>query len=128
MNERNEAEGFANYNFQDINIKVNSRVGQRNQFFLSLYRGGDLFEDNRKRNFTLDLSDIEEKFGQNASWGNTIGSFRWNHIIGNRIFSNSTFTFSRYDFNAQSFIGFTEEVIDSIYIEEFDVNQVTSKN
>jgi outer membrane receptor for ferrienterochelin and colicin len=44
--------------------------------------------------------DMNEEFSSKAAsgWGNTIGAFRWNYVINNTLFSNTTFTYSNYDF------------------------------
>ncbi len=34
-------------------------------------------------------------------WGNAIGSFRWNYIIGRKLFSNTTLTYSNYNFGIE---------------------------
>ena len=42
----------------------------------------------------------KEEFGLN--WGNTIAALRWNHLFGQKLFSNFTATYSRYNFNLYS--------------------------
>ena len=38
---------------------------------------------------------------QNLDWGNTIGSLRWNHLISDRLFANTTLTFSKFWFKTR---------------------------
>ncbi len=69
--------------FYDLNLKANYQIDARNSVFLSGYFGED----------RLGYSDLF-KFG----WGNATASLRWNHILHNRLFSNSTFVYSDYDY------------------------------
>lgn len=69
--------------FYDLNAKLNYRINQKNRLFLSGYFGRD----------KLGLGDI---FG--IDWGNTTGTLRWNHIVNDRLFSNTSFIYSKYDY------------------------------
>lgn len=35
-------------------------------------------------------------------WGNTIAALRWNYIFNNKLFSNSTISYNKYQFNLTS--------------------------
>lgn len=67
--------------FYDATLKVNWNLNSKNRFFLSSYYGRDV---------------IDIGFGFN--WGNTTTSFRWNHIFGEKLFSNFTAIYSNYDY------------------------------
>lgn len=69
--------------FYDLNAKLNYRINQKNRLFLSGYFGRD----------KLGLGDI---FG--IDWGNTTGTLRWNHIVNDKMFSNTSFIYSKYDY------------------------------
>lgn len=69
--------------FYDLNAKVNYRINQKNRVFLSGYFGRD----------KLGLGDA---FG--IDWGNATGTARWNHIINEKLFSNTSVIFSSYDY------------------------------
>lgn len=69
--------------FYDLNAKVNYRINQKNRVFLSGYFGRD----------KLGLGDA---FG--IDWGNATGTARWNHIINEKLFSNTSFIYSSYDY------------------------------
>jgi CarboxypepD_reg-like domain/TonB-dependent Receptor Plug Domain len=69
--------------FYDLNAKLNYRINQKNRLFLSGYFGRD----------KLGLGDI---FG--IDWGNTTGTLRWNHIVNDKLFSNTSFIYSKYDY------------------------------
>jgi len=68
--------------FYDLNVKLNHRQNDRNRFFISGYSGRDIF----KNDFA--------QFG----FGNQTLSFRWNHLINDKLFINSTAIFSSYDY------------------------------
>ena len=80
-------------NFYDLNLKTNYNLNGSNQLFLSGYFGRDAFE-------------LGESF--NSSYGNLSGNLRWNHIFNDRLFSNLSLIYSKYDYNL------------GIVIEEFD--------
>jgi hypothetical protein len=69
--------------FYDLNAKVNYKINQRNRIFLSGYFGRD----------KLGLGDA---FG--IDWGNATGTIRWNHILSEKMFSNTSVIYSSYDY------------------------------
>lgn len=69
--------------FYDMNAKANYTINEKNRIFLSGYFGRDVFG----------FSDF---FGLN--WGNTTGTVRWNHLFSEKLFSNTSFFFSDYDY------------------------------
>ena len=69
--------------FYDLNAKLNYRINPKNRLFLSGYFGRD----------KLGLGDI---FG--IDWGNTTGTLRWNHLVNDKLFSNTSFIYSKYDY------------------------------
>lgn len=70
-------------NFYDINAKVNWKHNNNNRFFLAFYAGRDNFD------FSDDFS---------FSWGNATGTFRWNHLFNDRLFSNTSLILSNFDY------------------------------
>ncbi|MEO7176139.1 MAG: TonB-dependent receptor [Saprospiraceae bacterium] len=81
-----ESTPIPNYNFYDLNAKLNFQLGEKDRLFFSGYLGQDVFkfEDNA---FDFDFN-----------WGNTTATARWNHIFSNKLFSNTTATFSDYQY------------------------------
>ncbi len=67
--------------FYDLNAKVNYSLGGRDRIFLSGYFGRDNFS-------------YPNIFGFN--WGNATGTLRWNHIFGDKFFSNTSLIYSDY--------------------------------
>ncbi len=94
--------------FQDLNLKVNYRLNERNTFYLSGYLGND-------RN--------QAGFDAVRNWGNRALTFRWNHTFSPRIFSHFSLLGSEYDYRisnpveAGSFIGTARNINYSLKID-----------
>ncbi len=69
--------------FYDLNTKVNYKFSDKSQLFLSGYFGRDV----------LGLQNV---FGLN--WGNATTTARYNHVINDRLFSNTILAYSNFDF------------------------------
>lgn len=76
------------YNFYDVNAKINHIISPKDRLFLSFYSGGDKVLSRQKS-----LGDINKMI---LEWGNILGSFRWNHLYGDKLFSNLTLYSTRY--------------------------------
>ncbi len=68
--------------FYDLNLKANYRLSDRDQLFVSSYLGRDA---NGNKSFSF-------------NWGNATTTVRWNHLISDRLFSNTTAIFSDFDY------------------------------
>lgn len=73
--------------FYDLNLKTNYQINEKNKLYLSAYLGNDSFR-------------LAELF--NNSYGNISGNLRWNHIFNDKLFSNLSLIFSRYDYNLET--------------------------
>ena len=69
--------------FYDLNAKTNYRFSSKDRIFLSGYFGRDKFS-------------FADNFG--LSWGNATATFRWNHVINNKLFSNTSVIYSNFDY------------------------------
>ena len=69
--------------FYDLNAKANYQLGEKDRIYLSGYFGRD--------DFLLD-----NQFG--FDWGNQTGTLRWNHIFSDKLFSNTSFIYSKFDY------------------------------
>lgn len=69
--------------FYDLNLKANYQINENNRIYLSGYFGRDV----------LGLGDTF-----NTDWGNTTATLRWNSIISSKLFSNTSFICSNYDY------------------------------
>jgi len=80
------------YYFYDLNTKLNYRFSDKNRLFLSGYFGRDVFS----------FKNASDGFYIKIPWGNATGSMRWNHLFSNKLFLNTTATFSDYRFDFQA--------------------------
>ena len=89
--------------FYDLNAKINHKFSDKDRLYLSAYLGDDVF----KTTFTEDLRELGG-FSTTAGldWGNVTSAMRWNRMWSNKLFSNTTVTYSRYKFNTA--FGFEE--------------------
>ena len=97
--------GGTSYFFYDVNAKLNWQISQKDRLYLSGYIGKDVFN----------FSDKASHFGANVIWGNSIACLRWNHLFNSKLFSNTTVSYTNYDFSfaaAQS--GFELKLVSGI--------------
>jgi len=71
-------------NFYDLNFKTNYRFNPKNRIFLSGYYGNDNM-------------DFGSSFKN--SYGNLSSNLRWNHVFSNKLFSNLSLIYSKYNYN-----------------------------
>lgn len=69
--------------FYDFNAKANYRLSDKDRLFISGYFGRDVFK-------------FDDAFG--IQWGNATATVRWNHIFSQKLFLNTTFIFSNFDY------------------------------
>ncbi len=84
----------AGYFFHDVNAKINHRFSDKDRVYLSFYTGQDKAFSRLNKDDGNDVSHENFKL----TWGNITGAMRWNHIINNKLFANTTLTYSRYRF------------------------------
>lgn len=78
--------------FYDLNTKLNYRINENNNLFLSGYFGRDVF-------------GIANSFEN--TYGNSVLNFRWNHLFSNKLFSNLSLIYSDYYYGLElDFVGF----------------------
>lgn len=96
--------------FYDLNLKANYQFGEKDRIFLSGYFGRDNFGLNRSnRNVGID-------------WGNGTGTLRWNHLFSDKLFLNSSFIYTNYNYRITLGAGDTEFQIKS-GIEDFSIKE-----
>lgn len=93
--------------FYDLNIKANYQLTQKDRLFLSGYFGRDVFG----------FSDV---FG--FDWGNATGTIRWNHIISNKLFSNTSMIFSNYNYRIKLLFD-NEDITITSAIQDWNLKQ-----
>ena len=71
-------------NFYDLNVKTNYEIDKKNKLYLSGYFGRDIF-------------NISDAF--KIDYGNLSGNLRWNHLFNDKLFSNLSLVYSKYDYS-----------------------------
>lgn len=105
----------AGYYFYDLNVKVSHKFSDRDRLYLSFYSGDDGVYARMKDRYSTYESEMRMKW----DWGNLIGALRWNHMITNKLFMNSTVTYTQYRFNMDA--GVSEENFDDSYRYDVDM-------
>ncbi|MGM0375947.1 MAG: TonB-dependent receptor [Bacteroidota bacterium] len=72
--------------FYDLNTKLNYKINDNNRVFLSGYFGNDAY-------------GYDDQMGMN--WGNATFTARWNHLFTDRLFSNLTLLYSKYNYQVE---------------------------
>jgi hypothetical protein len=70
--------------FYDLNAKMNYKISKKDRIYVSGYFGRDVL-------------GVGESFG--IDWGNATGTLRWNRIVNEKLFSNTSVIYSAYDYN-----------------------------
>jgi hypothetical protein len=83
LNFSEEQKGNTAY-FYDLNLKAGYSLSKKDKVYFSGYLGQDIFK-------------FENAF--NNTYGNTSLNVRWNHIFSNKLFSNLSLIYSKYDYN-----------------------------
>ena len=100
--------------FYDLNTKINYKLNQNNNLFLSGYFGRDVF-------------DINKQFIN--TYGNSVLNLRWNHLFNDKLFSNASFIYSDYYYGLTlDFIGFNWESGIKNYNFKYDFKHYLSDN
>ena len=84
--------------FYDLNMKANYKIDAKNKLFVSGYFGKD----------ELGLKDLGE-----IDWGNKTGTIRWNRIVSNRLFLNTSLIFSDFNYTVKAKNGDNNVAINS---------------
>ena len=110
----NDEEGEIGYFFFDINAKLHHRLSDKDQLFLSYYIGEDDFEDYSA--YIIDDVDFfsDNEFEQTLDWGNEIAAFRWNHLFSEQLFSNTTFTYSKYRYGSENYSYYYDDFLGEV--------------
>ncbi len=90
------------YYFYDLNAKINHKINDKHHLYLSGYFGQDkaAFKTNYGGGDNFNSYSTKDETG--IKWGNAIAAIRWNYKIRPKLFTNTTFTYSKYLFNIYS--------------------------
>ena len=93
--------------FYDFNAKANYKVDDKNRIYFSGYFGRDEL-------------GLGTSFGIN--WGNKTGTIRWNRVISNKLFLNTSFIYSDYNYDVNLKNGETKFNVNS-NIKDVNIKQ-----
>ncbi len=93
--------------FYDVNLKANYMLGKKDRIYLSGYFGRDILG-----------------FGETFStdWGNKTGTLRWNHILNDKLFSNTSLIYSDYSYKIKIKSG-TDKFVITSQIQDVNLKQ-----
>ncbi|MBC7827820.1 MAG: TonB-dependent receptor [Chitinophagaceae bacterium] len=74
------------YKFYDINAKINFELGSKDHLFISFFKGNDKAGYNNPNSLNY-ITDF----------GNSTATVRWNHLLGSKVFSNTSFIYNDYN-------------------------------
>ncbi len=92
------ARGFKSkrdYYFGDANLKYNYKLSNKDRIYFSGFYSRDLLKLVEREN---DETIGVQKFDDQEGWNNAFGSFRWNHLFNDKLFSNTTLYYSSYNY------------------------------
>ena len=111
-------DGNIGYFFYDLNAKVNYKLSDKDKLYLSAYTGDDKFYVDIKETFGENTDRIQTELG----WGNFTSALRWNHLWTNKLFSNVTATYTRYNFGTLLGTEFSSNISGQEESEAFSIS------
>ena len=104
--------------FYDLNMKANYELSDKDRLYISGYFGRDV----------LGLSELFK-----INWGNATATLRWNHLINEKMFVNTSLVFSDFDYGfdikfAENASFGLDQSINDIYIKSDWTNYVSPKS
>lgn len=100
--------------FYDLNTKLNYKINDRNNLYLSGYFGRDVFAINKSFSNT---------------YGNSTLNLRWNHLFSDKLFSNLSVIYSDYYYGLDlDFVGFNWDSGIKNYNIKYDFKHYISDN
>ena len=85
--------------FYDLNAKINHKLSKKDRIYLSAYTGKDKLGVNFSESFVDQITNEQSSLNFELGYGNITSTLRWNHLFSDKLFSNTTLTYSRYSFN-----------------------------
>lgn len=87
----------AGYYFYDVNAKLTHKLTEKDRLYLSTYFGDDAIYMKAKDGSAYGGNyEWEDHTKLDWDWGNAIAALRWNRVVNNKLFMNTTASFTRY--------------------------------
>lgn len=97
--------------FYDLNAKINHKISKNDRLYLSAYMGSDAFGvdyDGSREGGKGSGSSEDGTLNFGLGYGNITSTLRWNHLFSDKLFSNTTLTYSRYSFHTDFGVSATQ--------------------
>ena len=97
--------GFdGNYFFYDLDAKLTHRFGDRDRLYFNVYNGLDDFYYRNQDSYGSGKTggNITDDQDISLRWGNTVAALRWNHVMGPKLFANTTVAYNRNKMRIES--------------------------
>ncbi len=114
---------WSGYKFYDINLKSNFILSKKDRIYFSVYTGSDKLYISEKEEYN-NIGLIVQGIGESGKleiqsdyvnrWGNLTLSSRWNHLYNEKLFSNTTLSYSTYKYKTLVGSDYLEESTDTI--------------
>ena len=120
--EENTIDNFNLY-FYDLNAKINHKLSKKDRIYISAYMGDDIFNVRATESNSIEKEEPKARTSESDNmrfglgYGNITSTLRWNHLYNSKLFSNTTLTYSRYNFNT-GFSLLSSRNNDTVYNEE----------
>ncbi len=89
------------YRFYDTNVKLNYIFSDKDRLYLSVYSGGDNFNNSYAQRYDSPFGLLTETSSIKSEWGNNIAALRWNHLLRQNLFTNTTLRFSKFNYTSR---------------------------
>ncbi len=93
------------YYFYDLNANINHKFSNRDHLYISVYTGDDKFYQNQEPYSYLYAGTVyTNESRSNLGWGNVTSALRWNHQFSSKLFSNTSLTYSNYNYEVKNYV------------------------
>ncbi len=112
LKKNQDESGAVDYGFNDWFAKLNYAVSSRDRVYFSFFSGADDLKNTGADADTLIIRNsggglqtfrIYQKYDESLKWGNQVAALRWNHLFSDKLFANTTLTYSRLNVEADYF-------------------------
>jgi hypothetical protein len=87
--------------FYDLNGKINYKVNDKHNLYLSFYTGFDKYSTGSYYDFSTDKSQNISNNVVGFNYGNVTSALRWNYLRNSQMFVNTTLSYTRYQYTFQ---------------------------
>ncbi len=116
------------YYFWDFNARITHRFNHRSRLSLSFYTGRDVAGIDERNSTANSELNITQRKQQLASWGNVLGSIKWNYYLGKRSAFIVKCHISEYDYSFSQNYRFKKQFTGKLNPDVNDYTEYKLKN